>query len=149
AAQEALDLLPREVVGELARRMLHQIRRDAGERTADAAVARDPAAAYGVDDAAGGVRAVLDRETELDLDRRGGEAATFHAQEAPLVVALPRDVVARADVDLRPREWLRQHALDRLPLRTPLRSRARPVQHVQEVGVPARVQLVGPIEHDA
>src|SRR6185369_6450210 len=97
--QELLDPLLREVVGELLGRVLHQIGRDADQRAADAAVTRHAAAADRVDDAAPGVGAVLDREPQLELDRRVAEAAALHAHERDLVVALPGDVVARADVD--------------------------------------------------
>src|SRR5262245_16005225 len=93
APQEPPDLLLGEVVRELLGRVLHQICRDADERAAHAAVARDAAAADGVDDTAGGVGAVLDREPELDLDGGVAEAAALHAQKRHLVVPLPRDVV--------------------------------------------------------
>src|SRR5262245_14260716 len=69
AAQEALDVVARLVVGQLLRRVLHQVRRRAQQRPADAALAGDPTAADRIDDAAGGVRAVLDREAHLELDR--------------------------------------------------------------------------------
>src|SRR5438067_36579 len=100
--------------------MLHQIRGDAGERPADVPIARDPAAADRIDDAAGGVGAVLDRQPQLDLDRRVTEAAALHAEEADLVVALPGDVVARTDVDVGPGERLGENALHGGRLRAPL-----------------------------
>src|SRR5436189_187046 len=87
-----------EIVGQLARGVLHQVGRHAQEGAADPPIARHAAAADGVDHAAGGVGAVLDREPELELDGRVREAAALHAQEADLVVALPRDVVARPEV---------------------------------------------------
>src|SRR5439155_11423189 len=100
-AEEALDLLLRQVVGELPGRMLHEIGRDAQQRPADPAIARDAAAPDGVDDAAGGIGAVLDREAQLELDRRVAETAPLDAEKADLVVTLPGDVVARPDVDHR------------------------------------------------
>src|SRR5205823_1817879 len=120
SAQEGLDPLPGEIVGQLTRRVLHQVRGHAEQRAADLALPRHAAAANGVDHAAGGVGAVLDREAELELERRVGEAAALHAQEADLVVALPGDVVARPDVDAGARQRAGEHALHRLGLREPL-----------------------------
>src|SRR2546426_142641 len=85
--------------GQLPRRMLHEVCRNAIEGAADAPIARHAAAADGVDHATGRVGAVLDRQSHLELDRRVREPAPLHAEEAHLVVALPGDVVARSDVD--------------------------------------------------
>src|SRR5438046_226254 len=98
-AEEVLDPFLREIVGQLPRRMLHEVCRNAIEGAADAPIARHAAAADGVDHATGRVGAVLDRQSHLELDRRVREPAPLHAEEAHLVVALPGDVVARSDVD--------------------------------------------------
>ena len=129
--------------------MLHEVGRDAHQRTAESPIARDAAAANGVDHDARGVGTVFDREPQLELERGVAEAAPFHAEEADLVVALPGDVVARTDVDHRRRQGAREHALHRLRLGAPLQARPGAVQHVQEVCVAPRVQLVGPIKRDA
>src|SRR5216683_5342993 len=148
-AQEGLDPLLGEIVGQLVRGVLHQVGGHAEEGATDLPISRHAAAADGVDHAARGVGAVLDREPELELDGRVGEAAALHAEETDLVVALPGDVVARTDVDAVARERGGEHALHRLGLRAPLGAGARVVQHVEEVRVAAGVQLVGPVEHDA
>src|SRR5438128_3886400 len=148
-AQEGLDPLLGEIVGQLARGVLHQVGGHAQEGAADLPISRHAAAADGVDHAARGVGAVLDRQPELELDGRVGEAAALDAEETDLVVALAGDVVARTDVDAVARERGGEHALHRLGLRAPLGAGARVVQHVEEVRVAAGVQLVRPVEHDA
>src|SRR5262249_29652762 len=77
AAEEALDLPLRQVVGELSGRMLHQVGRHAQEWSADAAIAGYAAAPDGIDDAAGGVGTVLHRQPELELDGRVAEASSL------------------------------------------------------------------------
>ena len=130
----------------LLRGVLHEVGGHAGERPADSPLPRHATAADGIDHAAGGIRAVLHREPDIDLDRCIGEAPSFHPQEANLVVALPRNVVARADVDLRGRKRFRKHALHRSGLGPSFRLRAGAIEHVEEIGVAARVQLVGAVE---
>src|SRR5262249_51061781 len=94
AAQEALDRVARPIVRNLLGWVLHQMGRPAQQRTADASITRHATAADGVDHASRRVGAVLHREPELDLDGRVPEAASLHAEEADLVVALPGHVVA-------------------------------------------------------
>src|SRR5579884_432763 len=147
-AQKALQRLAAGLVAHLTRRMLHEVGADAGERPADAAVERDAAAADGVDHDAARVRAVFHRKANLELHRRVGEPPSFEAHETHLVVAEPRHVVARPDVDVRPRQRLGEHALHGLGLRLPLGLRACVVEHVEEVGVAAHVELVAPIKHE-
>src|SRR5262245_58971768 len=149
AAQETLDVVARLIVWQLLRGMLHQVRRGAQQRAAQATFSRHPAAAYGVDDAPSRVGAVLDRQAHLDLDRCIAEAASLQAQEAHLVVLLPRYVVTRPDVHLIGWQRMRQHALHRFRLRHPLRRRAVVAQHVEEVGISADVELIGSVEHHA
>src|SRR5216683_1855227 len=74
-AQEGLDPLLGEIVGQLVRGVLHQVGGHAEEGATDLPISRHAAAADGVDHAARGVGAVLDREPELELDGRVGEAA--------------------------------------------------------------------------
>src|SRR5207245_7248755 len=52
-AEEVLDPFLREIVGQLPRRMLHEVCRNAVEGAADAPIARHAAAADGVDHATG------------------------------------------------------------------------------------------------
>src|SRR5690606_3386260 len=77
SADELLDEIARQIVGDLGRRMLHEIRRDAAERSCDAAITRQPTAANGVDRDAGRVGTVLDGQTKLELHRDVPERATF------------------------------------------------------------------------
>ena len=120
------------------------------QRAADAAIAGDAAAADRVDHAARGVRAVLDREPQLELDRRVAEAAPLHAQEADLVVALPGDVVARADVDrCAPAAAAGSTLCTASVFERRFEPVRRAVQHVEEVGVAAGVELVRAVERDA
>ena len=68
AADEALHLVVRDVVGNLSRRMFHEVGRDAEQRPTDSAIACQLHAAYRVDGHPGRVRAVLDREPRFELD---------------------------------------------------------------------------------
>src|SRR5262249_11526421 len=128
AADEALDLVARDVVGDLPRRVLHEVRRHAEQRPADAAIASELPPADRVQRAACRVRAVLDREARLELDLRTAEALTLDPQEADLVVLLPRHVVARADVDVLAVHALRQVRLHGLGLRHLLEAEPLAIQ---------------------
>jgi hypothetical protein len=95
---ETPDFVPSDVVSHLLRRTFHEIGADADQRSADPSITRQLAAANRVDDDSGRIGAVLDGEAELQLDWGSAETATFNAEEADLVVLLPRYVVARPDV---------------------------------------------------
>ena len=88
----------RLVVVVLHRRRLHEVRRRAEQRAADAAVEGDLGAAHGVDDHAGRVGRVPHLELELDVERHVAEVAALEADVGPLAVVEPRHVVGRADV---------------------------------------------------
>src|SRR4029453_19328033 len=81
AAQEALDVVARLVVGELLERVLHQVRRCAQQRTADPPLSRHAATPDGIDHAARRVRAVLNRQSHLELDRGIAESPPLEPQE--------------------------------------------------------------------
>jgi hypothetical protein len=102
--------------------VLAEERRRADQRAADAALERDLAAAHGVEHHGGRVRAVLDRQAQLEVHRHPAEQLAFHAQEAQLVVVEPRDVVARADVDVVLAERLGEARLHGVGLRFLLRA---------------------------
>ena len=92
---------------------------------------------------------ILDREPELDLQRRVAEAAALQANESDLVVVLPRDVVGRADVNVRVVKPLVELRLHGFGLRNLLRLEPLALQHIEEVGVAGGVELVGPVERHA
>ena len=114
AVDERVAGVTRNAVAELARRALHIIGRRRLQRAADAAVQSQLGAADRVDDDAGAVRRILHRHPEFDFQRRVAEAAPLHANEADLVVLLPRNVVGRPDMDVRQRRAARPTATGRI-----------------------------------
>ena len=136
-------------VAHLHRRGLHVVGGGRLQRSRHAARHAEPGAADRVDDDAGAVGRILDREAHLELDRGAAEPAPFHADEGDLVIVLPGHIVGRADMDVARGETPVQLRLDGFRLGDLLRT--QPVQglHVEEVGVAAGVQLVGAVERVA
>src|SRR5215203_4696379 len=97
---ELLHQLTRFLVAILNGRALHEVRGRAEQRTADAPVLGDLAAAEGVDDHAGRVGGVPHLELELDVEGHVAEVAALDADVGPLAVVQPRHMVARADVNV-------------------------------------------------
>ena len=91
---------------------------------------------------------ILDREAKLELQGSVAEPPPLQPDEGDLVVVLPRDVVGWADVDVSGFQPFVELALYRLGLRALLRLEAASLQHVEEVGVSARVELIGAVEPD-
>src|SRR5438874_533419 len=81
-------------------RTLHEVRARAFKSTAQTTVQAEFGAANGVDDHAGAVRRIPHFELELDVQRHVAERPTFQADVRPLPIGEPRNVVARADVDI-------------------------------------------------
>src|SRR3546814_9656559 len=79
---------------------LHEVGARALEGAAHASVEPDLGAADRVDDHAGGVGGVVHLELELDVERHVAEVAALEADQRPLAVVEPRDVVRGADVDV-------------------------------------------------
>ena len=102
-------------------------------------------AADRVDDNAGAVGRILDREAHFKLDRRAAEPAPLHANEGDLVVALPRHIIGRADVDVARGEPPVQLRLDGFRLGHLLRPQPIPGLHIEKVRVAPGVQLIGPV----
>ena len=146
---EALDRVARLVVLDLLRRRLHQVGARAFERAGDAVVQRELREPDRIDHDPRGVRRVPDLELELDVERHVAEARALHADVRPLAVGQPRHVVGRADVDVLLAEVVVEHRRDRVRLRDLLRLEALALEHVQEVGVAADVQLHRLVELDA
>src|SRR5437879_2281417 len=86
---ELLDAVARDIIGDLARRMLHRVRGAGIERTTDLAVAGELEASDGVDHHTARARRVLHRHPQLELDRNPGEALALDAQEPDLLDVLP------------------------------------------------------------
>src|SRR5690348_95347 len=97
---ELLDAVARDIVRDLARRMLHRVGSNRKQRTANLAVARELEASNRVDYDAARIRRVLHRHPQLELDRDTRETLALDPQEADLVVVLPRHIVGRSDVDV-------------------------------------------------
>ena len=131
------------------RRALHEVARRRDERALQAAIEAQLQAADGVGDDAGAVGAVPDLELELGVERHVTVGRALHADVAPLAVEQPRHVVARADVDVVRVELVVEHRGDGVGLADLLGLEALALEHVQEVGVAAEVELVGAVEADA
>src|SRR5438094_515422 len=144
-----LHALTRPVVGDLARRRLHEVRRWSHDRAPEVSVKSELAAADCVDHHAGTVGGVPDLELDLRVQRDVAEGRALHADVAPLAVEEPRDVVRRADMNVLRVHRIVEHARHRVRLADLLRLEALPLEHVQEIGVAAEVQLVGAVETHA
>src|SRR5260221_4259647 len=79
AGNKLLDAIAGDVVGNLARRMLHRVRRNRIERPADFAITRKFEAPDRVDHDSAGVRRVLHRHPQFELDRDAREAFALDA----------------------------------------------------------------------
>jgi hypothetical protein len=86
------------------------------DRTSQSAILRQLGATDHVDRNARAVGTVLHRETKLKVHWNPAEHRTFHAQEADLVVVLPRHVVRWADVHIVGLEPFSSDRLHRLGL---------------------------------
>src|SRR6516165_7093887 len=69
--------------------------------------------------------------------------------EADLVISLPRNVIGRSDVDIPAVERMIKLRLNGLRLRDLFRRDPSALQHIEEVGVAAGVELISPIDADA
>ena len=142
AADELLDAAICFVVGHLNRRMLRKIGRRGMQHTADAAIERKLAAADGVDRYAGGVWRIFDRKFHIDFHRHIAEEPAFYANKGNLVIELPGHVITRPNVDIFVRQALADHRLDRFGFRSFLGRQPSAIEHVEEIGVAAGVQLI-------
>ena len=149
AADEGLDAVVGDVVVDLDRRALHEVRAGGNQRTGQAAVEPELRAADRIGDDAGAVRRVPDLELELEVERHVAVGRALHADVAPLAVLEPRHVVGWADVDVLVLDLVVDHAGDRVRLADLLRLQPLALEHVQEVGVAAEVQLVGAVDPHA
>src|SRR5205823_9051436 len=73
---------------------------DLVERAADAAVECKLAATNRIDDDASRIGRVFDRQFEVELHRDIAKEAAFNPNETDLIIALPWDVIAGADMNV-------------------------------------------------
>lgn len=128
--------------------MLEEVAAWCGDGSSHAAVEGELGAAHGVNDDTGAVWTVLHAHAEFDVEGDVTEAVSFHAEEAELVVVEPWDVVAWANVHVVSADFVVQLAGDGCGFADFLAGQAGVVEHVQEVGVSADVELVGVLEFD-
>src|SRR5580765_5360580 len=100
AANELFNAAVRFVVGHLHRRTFRKIRGGRVKCTTDPAVERQFATTNRVDDDASRIGRVLDRKFEVELHRDIAEDPAFNANETNLIVALPWDEIAGADMNV-------------------------------------------------
>ena len=74
------------------------------------------------------------------------KVGALEADIGPFAVGQPRHVVARADMDVVGRQRHVELAGDGLRLGDLLRFQPLPLQHIQEIGVAAEIELVGAID---
>src|SRR3990172_13366658 len=108
ALDELLGEDARLLVRELLGGRLHEVGAGARQRSRDAPVQGQLAAADGIDDDSGGVRAVPDLQLRFQVQWHFAEARALHPDVAPLAVLQPGDVVAGADVDVSLRQLVLQ-----------------------------------------
>src|SRR3982750_2219715 len=99
-ADEPLELGESLVVGELARRVLAECRSGGVHGSGEAAVERQARTTDEIDHHSSAVGRILDRQAKLQVHRHAAEQLAFHPEEADLVVVLPGNIVAWADVDV-------------------------------------------------
>ena len=102
--------------------------------------------AHGVDHDAGRVGGIPHLELDLSGQRHIAEGATLEADVRPLAVGQPRHMIRRSDVHVVGAHLVRDLRGDGVRLRDLLRLEALALEHVQEVGVAADVQLVRALE---
>ena len=149
ALDERLDPVEGDVVVDLDGRALHEVRAGRHEGAREAAVEAQLEAADGVGDDARAVGAVPDLELELGVERHVTERRALHPDVAPLAVLEPRHMVRRTDMDVVGVELVVEHRGDGVRLADLLGLEALPLEHVEEVGVAAEVELVCPVEPHA
>src|SRR5664280_2556277 len=149
AADEGFHAVEGDVVVDLDRGALLEVRRRRDERALQTAIEPELETAKRIDDDAGAVGAVPDLELHLALERHVAERRALHDDVAVLAVEQPRHVVARADVDVVGIDVVVEHRCDRVGLGDLLGLEPLTLEHVQEVRVAPEVELIGAVEADA
>lgn len=135
-------------VGVLDGGRFHEVAGRSGEGSGDAAIHGNFSAADGIDDYPGGVGRIPDFEFHFAIEGDVPEGGAFHADVAPFAVGEPWDVIAGADVAILVSKTVVELAGDGVGFRDFLGFEAFALEHVQEIGVAAKVELVGAIEAD-
>ena len=146
APDELFHRVAGDVVAVLLRRGLHEVARRGEDRPADAPVLGELGRPHRVDDDPRRVGRVPDLELVLQVQRHVAERPALEADVGPLAVVEPRDVVRRADVDVLLAQLAVDLGGDRLGLGDLLRLQPLQLLHVQEVHVPAHVELHRAVE---
>src|SRR5215467_13805647 len=141
AVDEAFQPHPRRLVRPLLGRRLHEIGRWREERALQPAIHGDLAGADGVDDHPRRVRGVPHLELDFQVDGLVAERAPLEPDVGPLAVVEPRHVIARPDVDVLGSHLVGELRAHRVRLGDLLRDEPGALEHVQEVGVAAHVEL--------
>src|SRR5207302_9518935 len=94
------------------------------------------------------VRGIPDLELELDVEGDIAKRAAFKPDIGPLPIAQPGHVIGRPDVDVVAADIRLHLRLAAVRLRDLLRNQALATELVEEVGVAAEVEPVGPLELD-
>src|SRR3989442_5989270 len=123
--------------------VFHGVASDGSQRAADAAIPSQLTAANHIDSYPGRVWRIFHCQPCRDLDWDFAEEPTFEPQEADLLILLPGDIVAGTDMHLVRWQGLGEDALHRFGLGAFFGREAATVEHVEEVGVPPSVELVG------
>ena len=105
----------------------------------DAAIESEFAAPDRVDRNSGGVWGIFHGEFQVELHRDVAKEPALDADKTDFVVALPRDVIARPDVDIFIIETLAHDRLHGFGLRCFLGSEPVAIEHVEKIGVAAGV----------
>src|ERR1035441_6014381 len=139
AADEFFHGTVRFVVGHLHGRMLGKISGRGMKDATDAAIESEFAASDRVDRNSGGVWGIFHGEFQVELHRDVAKESALDADKTDFVVQLPRDVIARPDVDIFIVETLAHDRLHGFSLGGFLRSKPIAIEHVEKIGVSAGV----------
>ena len=146
---EGFHFFAADIVAELFGRCLEEIGGGTNDGTAQFAVQRDLGAADGVDHHARRVGAVPYFELDLDVERNIAEGRAFHADVCPLAVGEPGYMIRWAHMDIIVTEVIRDHAGHRVGLGDLLAFQAFALEHVEEVCIAAKVELIGAVDAHA
>ena len=90
-----------------------------------------------------GIGRIPDFELQFKIERNAAEGFAFHPDVAPLPVFQPRHMIAGADVNVRLAQVVIELGGNGVGLADLFGFQPRSFKHVVEVGIPAKVQLVG------
>ena len=119
--------------------MLHSISGYGQKRPSHLSVFGQLADPYGINGASCAVGRVLHREAQLEINGHISKDPAFHSQEADLVIFLPGHIVGWADVYIIIVEGHIQNRLHSFRLADLLGFQPLPIEHIQEIGIPANV----------